>query len=511
MRSAQTKSTAPTRSHRPRAITVFAAAFVAGAAAAVGVNRALDVRLAQSKPRVESEAIFVALRSLPQGAPVTVWDVALRDWPKAMMPASALRASDTFSGHVLKHPLREGQPLLSIQLAPTGQGAQPAAEPTTFPPPAAYTNASSPQLPRTDGDIWSPAEPVRAQATPSTQQPVPQVVSPVAVQPVAATPPTTSLAIAPSIAPAIAAASGAPPVQLPAQDTVSPQEPSVPTEPAAVEPTATVAAADGPAMATDTTGTGPTSISSTTADVGAAVAAEAAVAVEAEVAVEIKVADSPTPAAEPVSAPATVPQPQAGPETTAAADVAPPAAAIAASDMLETVVAKPAPPAAPTPLAVTPLAVAPLAVTPPTPAAQVNIPRPTHLRYLVVPESIAVQADASFAARPAAPEQPVTEPTQTAPQTGSRSGSNAVRPLPSTTSADRSGQGRSSQSGPQGKTPQRQGRQAKPTGSGTPGNAAPQPRLGAVMFPNISAGISAIDGQIRGGQPSQAQGPITAR
>ena len=35
MRSAQTQSTAPTRSHRPRAITVFAAAFVAGAAAAV--------------------------------------------------------------------------------------------------------------------------------------------------------------------------------------------------------------------------------------------------------------------------------------------------------------------------------------------------------------------------------------------------------------------------------------------------------------------------------------------
>ena len=140
-----------------------------------------------------------------------------------------------------------------------------------------------------------------------------------------------------------------------------------------------------------------------------------------------------------------------------------------------------------------------------------TIPRPTHLRYLVVPESIAVQADASFAARPAAPEQPVTEPTQTAPQTGSRSGSNAVRPLPSTTSADRSGQGRSSQSGPQGKTPQRQGRQAQPAGSGTPGNAAPQPRLGAVMFPNLSAGISAIDGQIRGGQPSQAQGPNAAQ
>ncbi len=415
----------------------------------------------------------MALRSLPQGAPVTVWDVALRDWPKAMMPASALRASDTFSGHVLKHPLREGQPLLSIQLAPTGQGAQPAAEPTTFPPPAAYTNASTPVAPRAEGDIWTPAEPVAAQATPSIQQLAPTAVSPaispVAVQPVEATPPTTSIAIAPSNESSLAAAPAATPTQLPAQDTVSPQEPSAPTEPAPIESTATVAAADGPAMATDAT--------------------------------------EPTPAAEPVSAPSTVAQPQAGPESTAAADVAPAPAPVAASDTLETVVAQPAPPVAP----------APIAAVPPTPPAPVSIPRPTHLRYLVVPESIATQADASFAARPAAPEQPftvhpvteqpVTEPTQTGPQTASRSGSNAVRPLPSTTTADRSGQGRSSQRGPQGKTPQRQGRQAQPASPGTPGNAAPQPRLGTVMFPNLSAGISAIDAQIRGGQPASAPAP----
>lgn len=109
---------APTRRHRPRAATVFIAAFVAGAAAAVGINRVLDVHLAQSKPQVECEPIFVALRSLPQGVPVTVWDVALRDWPKAMMPTAAVRVTDTFAGCLLKHPLREGQPLLTVQLLP---------------------------------------------------------------------------------------------------------------------------------------------------------------------------------------------------------------------------------------------------------------------------------------------------------------------------------------------------------------------------------------------------------
>ena len=96
-----------TRRNRPRSATVFIAAFVAGAAAAVGINRVLDVHLAQSKPQVECEPIFVALRSLSQGMPVTVWDVALRDWPKAMMPSSALRVNDSFEGYVLKNPLRE--------------------------------------------------------------------------------------------------------------------------------------------------------------------------------------------------------------------------------------------------------------------------------------------------------------------------------------------------------------------------------------------------------------------
>jgi len=116
---------APVR-HRPRTATVFVAAFVAGAAAAVGLNRALDVHLAQSKPQVECEPIFVALRSLPQGTPVTVWDVALRDWPKAMLPATALRVTDSFEGCLLKYPVREGQPLLAAQLVKL-EAAPPAA------------------------------------------------------------------------------------------------------------------------------------------------------------------------------------------------------------------------------------------------------------------------------------------------------------------------------------------------------------------------------------------------
>jgi len=471
MRTAQNKHTAQTRSHRPRSITVFAAAFVAGAVAAVGVNRALDVRLAQSKPRVESEAIFVALRSLPQGSPVTVWDVALRDWPKAMMPASALRASDTFSGHVLKHPLREGQPLLSIQLAPAGQEAQPATEPTVFPPPAAYTKASTTLTTPAENDLWAPAEPVAAQSPPAAVQPahpvaMPEAIpvampeaTPVAVQPEPAkeAPPTTSIAAAPIV----------PPMEEQTVAEIAPEAAAEPTDPTTPPPTETAA-------------------------------------------VEAVVTDASAPQEETTSAPVTVSEPPAEPTTETAStttDASPPVTApSAASDIPEPVIAMPTEIVSPTEIA----SPTPIDVPPPTPAAPVDRPRPTFARFLVVPESIAVQADASFAARPAAPQQPAASATQTGPQTASRSGANAVRPLPSTATADRGPQSKSqskSQAGPQGRAPERQGRQGQPSNRGTPATTTPPPRLGSTMFPNLSAGIDAIEGRIRGDQPAQGQAP----
>ena len=122
------------RSYRPRASTVFLAAFIAGAAAAIGVNRVLDVHLAQRQPRVESEPIFVALRSLPPGSPVTVWDVALRDWPKAMLPAAAMRPHDLRWRSGGETPLETGEyeelrrlrerPLASLRSWPAAAGSR---------------------------------------------------------------------------------------------------------------------------------------------------------------------------------------------------------------------------------------------------------------------------------------------------------------------------------------------------------------------------------------------------
>ena len=188
MSSNSTNKSKTTTLQRPKASTVFAAAFLAGAAAAVGVNRALDVHMAQNVPQVESESIFVALRSLPKGSPVTIYDVALRDWPVAMLPATALRSDSKFDGVVLRHPLREGQPILSLQIAKTSpepqhqiaavtQAAQRINQPQRTSAPAFIPYDAAPPIPATLASAQKPmaehaAKNLKPQV-PTTKQPEP--------------------------------------------------------------------------------------------------------------------------------------------------------------------------------------------------------------------------------------------------------------------------------------------------------------------------------------------------
>jgi hypothetical protein len=211
--------------------------------------------------------------------------------------------------------------------------------------------------------------------------------------------------------------------------------------------------------------------------------------------------DAVAPAAQPASEPVTTPEQTAAvPPVTPSSDIGPPAEAATVDDIPEPFAALPSPP----------IAAAPIAVASPTPTPAAR-PRPTHSRYLVVPENIAVQADASFAARAPAAQQLPDVSTPPTPQAASRAGTNAVKPLPATATADRGPQSRPQGNPPQGRTPQRQGRQAQPANPGTPANTVPQPRLGSTMFPNLSAGMSAIEGRIRGGQPAESQSPAAVQ
>ena len=251
-----TKTSAPAKAHRPQAYTVFGAAIVAGAAAAFGLNSALDSHLAQALPQVESESILVALRSLPAGAPVTVWDVGLRDWPKAMVPSTVMRVTDDLDNLVVRHPLREGQPILAVQLGRVDTAGEAIARPLAVAAPLA------PPVRESERDLW---------ATPSTA-PAPPMTS-VALPPLT-TVTTVSTTFATAAVPVPAAATvktGNP--GLVAADQHAPATPTAPTSLATgtptlappATPTASTSLATGtPTLATPATPTAPTSLATGT-------------------------------------------------------------------------------------------------------------------------------------------------------------------------------------------------------------------------------------------------------
>lgn len=175
-----TKTPVTARTHRPRAMTVFGAAFVAGAAAAFGVNTVLDAHLAASRPQVESDSILVAIRALPAGSPVTVWDVALKDWPKALVPAAAMRVTDGLDGLVARQPLREGQPILAVHVERVSPQAEPAPRRDIV-----SSNTASPPPP--ERDLWAPAETTtvarKISPPPSREQVVATSVAPAVLPP----------------------------------------------------------------------------------------------------------------------------------------------------------------------------------------------------------------------------------------------------------------------------------------------------------------------------------------
>lgn len=287
-----TTSQGPHGPHRPRALTVFGAAFVAGAAAAFGVNRVLDVHLAQAKPQVESEPIFVALRSLPQGAPVTVWDVALRDWPRAMLPTSALRADDSFDGCVLRHPLREGQPLLSVQLV-RSSSATATADAGTAAPYVPPTPASAPA----EQDGWLPGDTaVAPPAVPTT--------------PAATLPPEDAIALELLN---IASPEPLPPVSQPRTETAAaPQavaETVVPAVPVPVESAPPVEPAAATSVAADVEGGSTDAVVAEPVAVAATPVGDVAVVEPEPVVTDVVAVAEPTPAPGAVISPPSEPAP----------------------------------------------------------------------------------------------------------------------------------------------------------------------------------------------------------
>lgn len=471
---------APPRRHRPRAATVFIAAFVAGAAAAVGINRVLDVHLAQAKPQVECEPIFVALRSLPQGVPVTVWDVALRDWPKAMMPTAAVRVNDAFAGCLLKHPLREGQPLLTVQLLPPAEPMETPAdedarerieEEVFVPPPPATVMAPQPAVtqPEPVAEIaeakLGPSETVEPVPATSLSEPVAEVAAPQ----VAA---VIDLEPSPAAAEQIPEAESTPPPPLTPEATAAVEATPAPSEEAPSQPAEQLVALPPPASDLPTP-----AAAEAVEPAGDTAAASSLVTVRQE----------PTPAAEPLQAPVvTAPAPVAiGPQLLGGR---PDGDGFAPADLPSRPV---------TDIASLPSVMAREDAAP----AETSGSTDASVRYLVVPERIAQQADTSFTTpaapaladtadqRPVASKQAATDQQPTAGQAPARSGSarQAAARQPGSQPAMNRGSNRTATNRNPASSSKPSASQPKPAD-----RAEAEPGGWGSMFPNVSAGLEAI-------------------
>jgi hypothetical protein len=438
--ASDTAHTPPATRHRPKSYTVFAAAFIAGAAAAVGINRVLDVQLAQRRPQVECEPIFVALRTLPQGAPVTVWDVALKDWPKAMLPTSALRAGDTFEGCFLRHAIREGQPLLSVQLVKSGATEAGSVAVESFTPAVPAGSAPSAST-APQADPWMPAESLG----PPVSTPMATVSATTITEPAAVAQPATPRT-SPTTSDIAAAVPAATPADIPAAAPVDGQAETSPAV-AAAETTASIPAEEASAPAAATT-------EPTPAEQPAAAAAATA--------------------AEPMPpSPASL-EPPAPPQPTVAGDEPGQMSEAVATDVQS-------------------MPSVMKAVGQPV-ASAASPARGDAGRYLVVPERIALQADTSFTTpRPQPPGPPAAaiqqparpaRPSAAAPQQAAR---RAAPPRPQTARGQQPQPTSSRRPAPPEKA-------APPAGPREPKQAESTPRPWGGMFPNVAAGLEAMTG-----------------
>jgi subtilase-type serine protease len=138
--------------------------------------------------------------------------VGLRDWPKAMVPSSAMRVTDDLDNLIVRHPLREGQPILAVQL-----GRADAAAVEAVARPLAVASPTPPPSREPERDLWE------ATLTASA--------SPITTPPAITTPPTAPVATVTTVSTTFAAGTTTASPQ--AQVTTTPTTSNIPTTPTA--------------------------------------------------------------------------------------------------------------------------------------------------------------------------------------------------------------------------------------------------------------------------------------
>lgn len=117
---------------RAKSILLLLLALGCGLVASIGITQVMATRQAQSPGPVETESIFVAMKDIAMGDPLTAQMVKLEPWPKDKIPAGALTRLEDVEGRRPKGPIPAGSPIVDNLLL--GKGITEAGAGAAIPP-----------------------------------------------------------------------------------------------------------------------------------------------------------------------------------------------------------------------------------------------------------------------------------------------------------------------------------------------------------------------------------------
>ncbi|BBO32960.1 hypothetical protein PLANPX_2572 [Lacipirellula parvula] len=108
---------------RPKSLILLALALGCGLVASIGISQVLD---GSNRPAaVETAPIYVALKNVNVGDPLTEKMVALEEWPKDKVPLGAISKWEELEDRRPRSNIYQGEPLLDNKLLAKGQRSDP--------------------------------------------------------------------------------------------------------------------------------------------------------------------------------------------------------------------------------------------------------------------------------------------------------------------------------------------------------------------------------------------------
>ncbi|OHB72074.1 MAG: Flp pilus assembly protein CpaB [Planctomycetes bacterium RBG_13_63_9] len=102
---------------RPKSLALLVLALGCGLVASIGITQVMANRDAKSDaPTGDSQAVFVAMESIPMGEVLTPQVLRLENWPKDKVPSGALSKIEDVEGRRSRTRLYEGEPILENKL-----------------------------------------------------------------------------------------------------------------------------------------------------------------------------------------------------------------------------------------------------------------------------------------------------------------------------------------------------------------------------------------------------------